>query len=79
LTPQGFDQRGALVAQRRAVLPLVVLEIDKHVGSSGRGHGRNHSYPDNIDDLDELQNTLGPILGVGVLVILVMMVFKPGD
>jgi hypothetical protein len=28
---------------------------------------------------DELQNTLGPILGVGVLVILVMMVFKPGD
>jgi hypothetical protein len=26
---------------------------------------------------DELQNTLGPIIGVGVLVILV--VFKPGD
>ena len=28
---------------------------------------------------DELRSTLGPILGVGVLVILVMMVFKPGD
>jgi uncharacterized membrane protein len=27
----------------------------------------------------KLQNTLGPILGVGVLVILILMVFKPGD
>jgi uncharacterized membrane protein len=27
----------------------------------------------------KLQSTLGPIMGVGVLVILVLMVFKPGD
>jgi len=37
---QALDQRGALVAQRWSVLTRVVLEIDEHVGSSGRGHGR---------------------------------------
>jgi hypothetical protein len=27
----------------------------------------------------KLQSTLGPIMGVGVLVVIVLMVFKPGD
>jgi hypothetical protein len=40
LTSQDFEQRRALVAQRWSVLTRVVFEIDEHVGSSGRGHGR---------------------------------------
>ena len=43
---QGFDQRGALVAQPRSVLTRVVVGRlavrGEHVGASGRGHGRDH-------------------------------------
>ena len=45
-TAQGFDQRGALVAQPWSVLTRVVVGRlavrGEHVGSSGRGHGRHH-------------------------------------
>jgi uncharacterized membrane protein len=63
-----------------AVLFVLAIFVDAPSGRRSLEMVRaNQIGTPEFDREVKLQNTLGPILGVGVLVILVLMVFKPGD